>query len=124
MFFSYHNTTVTASLVHAAAVLWGIIVLILLSLSHDWWALGVVLILMFSRVCNIVVIRRRAICGWSGVSECGAQGDVLIILSQDRWIRMRGAVNDLKKVTSGQWLRDKTQFESLCYILYYSILLL
>ena len=67
---------------------------------------------MFSRACNIVVIRRRAICGWSGVSERGAQGDVLILLSQDRWIRMRGAVDDVKKVMSGQWLRDEKQFES------------
>lgn len=39
-------------------------------------------------------------------------GDLLVLLSQDRWLRIKGPVDDLKAVTSGQWLRDPTFFES------------
>lgn len=36
---------------------------------------------------------------------------MLVLLSQDRWVRIQGAVDDLKRVTSGQWLRDPTVIE-------------
>ncbi|EKG18445.1 hypothetical protein MPH_04247 [Macrophomina phaseolina MS6] len=49
---------------------------------------------------------------WSGAKEPGEKGDLLILLSQDRWICMKGLVDDLKAVTSGQWLRDPTNVES------------
>lgn len=39
-------------------------------------------------------------------------GDLLVLLSQDRWARITGKVDHLKAVTSGQWLRDETQAES------------
>ncbi len=37
---------------------------------------------------------------------------LLILLSQDRWVRLQGSVNDLKAVTAGQWLRDLSAAES------------
>ena len=68
---------------------------------------------MFARFCNVVVAQLRAQGpGWKGAGEPGVQGDLIILLSQDRWIRMTGLVDDLKVVTSGQWLRDMNFFES------------
>lgn len=40
------------------------------------------------------------------------KGDLLVLLSQDRWIRIHGLVDDLKAVTAGQWLREMTFFQS------------
>ncbi|KAK5198575.1 hypothetical protein LTR92_001046 [Exophiala xenobiotica] len=37
----------------------------------------------------------------------GVKGDLLILLSEDRWIRMKGLVDDLKAVTSGSWLLSR-----------------
>jgi hypothetical protein len=34
-----------------------------------------------------------------------------IVLSQDRWIRMQGLVDDLKAATSRQWLRNERTIE-------------
>ncbi|KAK0288030.1 hypothetical protein LTR91_006292 [Friedmanniomyces endolithicus] len=79
----------------------------------DWWAAGVLSTLILARVANIVTIRRRRSSGWHGQSEPGVQGDLLVLLSQDRWVRLRGAVDDLKAVTSGQWLRDPTPLETV-----------
>ncbi|RFN45019.1 hypothetical protein FIE12Z_10747 [Fusarium flagelliforme] len=75
---------------------------------HDWWGLGVVIMLMIARLGNIIIIRRRAAPGWFGASEPGVDSDLLVLLSQDRWVRIQGAVDHLKAVTSGQWLRDPT----------------
>jgi hypothetical protein len=94
------------------AVLWGITVLILLILAFDWWGVAVIGTLMASRLINFVVIQRRSRSGWAGAREPGVKGDLLILLSQDRWIRMLGLVDDLKAVTSGQWLRDEEPTES------------
>ncbi|ODH50420.1 hypothetical protein GX48_03381 [Paracoccidioides brasiliensis] len=83
-------------------------VLVILIIAHDWWGVSALLALMFARLCNVMVIRRRNTLGWKGAPEPGVQGDLLILLSQDRWVRLQGAVDDLKAVTSGQWLRDCT----------------
>ncbi|MCJ1357763.1 MAG: hypothetical protein MMC33_007759 [Icmadophila ericetorum] len=82
-------------------------------LLGDWWALVVLAMLTFARFCNVLVIRRRSVLGWKGAKEPGVDGDLLILGSQDKWIRMGGSVDDLKAVTSGCWLRDKTDFEDL-----------
>lgn len=88
-----------------------IVSLIIVGLIGDWWALGILFMLMLARFCNVVVLRRRSKIGWKGIPEPGVYGDLLILLSQDRWIRMRGLVDDLKAVTSGQWLRDTRPLE-------------
>lgn len=90
-----------------------IVVVVLLGIIHDWWALGVLGMLMLARLINIIVIKRRSMKnGWKGAPEPGKDGDLLILLSQDRWVRMRGKVDDIKKVTAGQWLREETIPES------------
>ncbi|KGO76781.1 hypothetical protein PITC_089850 [Penicillium italicum] len=88
-------------------------VIIILILFEDWWALAILAMWISARFCNIWSIRRRSHIGWKGKAEPGANGDLLILLTQDRWIRLRGTVDDLKAVTSGQWLRDKTLFDEL-----------
>jgi hypothetical protein len=95
-----------------------IALLTLLSLSAlfliDWWAMAIIGMLITARLLNILVIQARGSGrGWKGVREAGVQGDLLILLSQDRWIRMQGHVDDLKAVTSGQWLRDPSFAESM-----------
>ena len=106
------NTSYLPALAYGTAVLWNLAVILLMGFSHDWWGLAVVLILVASRLCNVIVIRRRAKQGWSGAPEPGVQGDLLVLLSQDRWVRIKGEVDHLKAVTSGQWLRDQNMVES------------
>ena len=85
----------------------------ILAAIQDFWALGVLGMLVGARALNVVVFRRRAaVVGWKGKKEPGVQGDLLILLSQDRWVRLRGEVDDLKLVTAGQWVRDLEDIES------------
>ena len=83
----------------------------ILGAIRDYWAVGVLLMLITARFLNMVVLKRRAHKGWKGAPEPGVEGDLLVLLSQDRWVRMKGLVDDLKTVTSGQWLRDQTTIE-------------
>lgn len=106
------NLSPISKVFYLAAVLLNWTVVVYLVLTGDWWALVIVGILMLARLGNIAVVRRRSHPGWHGVPEPGVEGDLLILLSQDRWIRMRGSVDDLKVVTSGQWMRDMTFTES------------
>lgn len=112
VFYSFENATLLTTIIYLTAISVTMVTLIFFCLSKDWWGLFVVILLVFARMSNIVIIRRRSQEGWKGASEPGEQGDLLILLSQDRWVRMRGAVDDLKAVTSGQWLRDMTFMES------------
>jgi hypothetical protein len=110
--FSSEHTPIIPALAYAAAVLWTIAVILLMGFSHDWWGLGLVLVLAACRIVNVVVIRRRSMPGWFGAPEPDVDGDLLVLLSQDRWARIQGKVDYLKAVTSGQWLRDQTLVES------------
>ena len=94
------------------AVVAGIVVWVSIAALEDWWGLLCFGILIFTRLLNVIIIQRRAALGWKGAPEPGVQADLLILLSQDRWIRMRGLVDDVKAVTSGQWLREPTFMES------------
>ncbi|KAI9923906.1 hypothetical protein ASPWEDRAFT_26394 [Aspergillus wentii DTO 134E9] len=86
--------------------------LVLLILTEDVWGLVVILLLMLSRLIHIFLIRNRNHEGWKGAKEPGVNGDLLVLLSQDRWVRIRGRVDDLKAVTSGNWLREMNAVES------------
>ena len=112
VFYTFENATLISSIAYLAAAFSTIVALVFFIISQDWWGLFVMFLLMFARFCNTVVVRRRSRIGWKGASEPGVQGDLLILLSQDRWVRMRGAVDDLKAVTSGQWLHEMTFLES------------
>lgn len=106
------GTTTLPFLSYSCAVALSLIIGLLLLSLEDWWGLTALGLLMTARLINVIVVRRRATVGWKGALEPGVDGDLLILLSQDRWIRMRGSVDDLKSVTSGQWLREPTFVES------------
>lgn len=108
----FDTATIISTAAYLLTIALTITVLLLLCFLRDWFALAVIAILMLARLLNVLVVRRRAVQGWKGASEPGQLGDLLILLSRDRWIRLRGAVDDLKAVTSGQWLRDPTFLES------------
>jgi hypothetical protein len=97
---------------YGLAILLSLAIIILMVLSQDWWGVFVVLILAVSRLINILIIQRRFKLGWRGAEEPETHGDLIILMSQDRWLRIRGLVDDLKAVTSGQWLRDLNRLES------------
>lgn len=109
--YTFENANLMSSISYLTAASLTIVVLVLFVISADWWGLFVIFLLMFARFCNTIIIRRRSRIGWKGASEPDVQGDLLILLSQDRWVRMRGAVDDLKTVTSGQWLHEMTFIE-------------
>ena len=106
------ETTTLASLLFFIPVALTVITLLFVIQLEDWWALAVLLTLILSRTLNALVIKRRSVLGWKGVKEPGVKGDLLILLSQDRWIRLQGPVDALKAVTAGQWLRDPNFPES------------
>lgn len=102
---------VVSGLLYIAGLVATMAAIVVIVLLGDWWALGILGMLIVARLFNVVIIRRRSRLGWVGAQEPGVRGDLLILLSQDRWIRMQGLVDDLKAVTAGQWLRDKTVIE-------------
>ncbi|KAI9665105.1 MAG: hypothetical protein M1821_006553 [Bathelium mastoideum] len=110
-FFTHQNAVPLQTASYLTAPCLTIVVMVLLILSEDWWGVFVICALIFVRFCNVIVLRRRAEVGWKGASEPGVKGDLLALLSQDRWVRIKGDVDDLKAVTSGQWLRDMTFVE-------------
>jgi len=79
----------------------------------DWWALSYLFALILIRFVNTALIRAQARVDWHGQSEPGQLGDLFILLSYDRWVRIRGEVDDLKAVTSGRWLRQPTAYEEV-----------
>lgn len=68
--------------------------------------------LILIRLINYLVLHRRSQPGWFGAPEPGVQGDLFVLLSQDRWVRIRGAVDDLKALTSGTWLTEPTTLDA------------
>jgi hypothetical protein len=106
----------TASTISATAYLLAAtttaVALVLFGLAHEVWGVGVLCMLILARLINTWVVRKRCVPGWHGEKEPGVKSDLLILLSQDRWIRMKGPVDDVKAVTSGQWLREQSFLES------------
>ncbi len=99
---------IRATLLYLTCPVLTIIVFALLGAIRDWWAVAVLGMLVLARFINVVVIKRRSEEGWKGKKEPGVHGDLFILLSQDRWVRLTGLVDDLKTVTAGHWLRGQT----------------
>lgn len=112
------STLFGASMISVIAYLGGILLsvttMVLLFLLDDLHGLAFVGVLVFVRLVNVMIIQSRAVMGWKGESEPGQRSDLIILLSQDRWVRLQGTVDDVKAVTSGQWLRELTTIESTC----------
>ena len=90
-----------------------VVALALLASLSDWWALSYLMALILVRCISTAIIRAQARVDWHGQSEPGQLGDLFILLSYDRWVRIRGEVDDLKAVTSGRWLRRPTTLEGV-----------
>ncbi len=110
--FMFQTASLSSTLAYLAATSLTVVAIVLLALARELWGLGVLLVLMLARLLNTCVIRKRCEPGWHGEKEPGVNGDLLILLSQDRWVRMKGPVDDLKAVTSGAWLREQSFTES------------
>ncbi|KAK3671510.1 hypothetical protein LTR78_008609 [Recurvomyces mirabilis] len=110
-FFDLNTTSLVSITMYVLAT--GLTLLALLGLFHlrDVWGCTAILIYILIRAINVYIIRARASVDWKGAKEDNEAGSLMILLSQDRWIRMKGSVSDLKAVTSGQWLRDVTATE-------------
>ncbi|KAK0492864.1 hypothetical protein EDD18DRAFT_1310745 [Armillaria luteobubalina] len=113
----YHTFYVAGAFVALLYLLCPILTIVVFALVgsiQDWWALAVLGMLVLSRTINVFVIKRRASGSkdWKGAEEEG-EGDLLVVLSQDRWVRLQGKLSDVKRVTAGQWLRDEDRIESL-----------
>lgn len=108
-----HKAETLATLAYGCAVVATIIAVYTYALVlQDPWALGVLAAFIFIRACNIAIISHRSRAGWFGAPEPGEQSDLLVLLSQDRWIRLQGPTDDVKAVTSGSWMREPTFSES------------
>ncbi|RAK99619.1 uncharacterized protein BO80DRAFT_426309 [Aspergillus ibericus CBS 121593] len=112
IFFSTANATYVAMVAYSGAVFLAITAVGLFIVLEDWWAVSSTAVLMFARLLNVLLIRRRSKFEWSGAREEDEPGDLLVLLSQDRWIKVVGKVGDIKAVTSGQWVRDMSAAES------------
>lgn len=107
-----HKLDTLARILYSAGIIFTIVILAVLGYIRDWWGLGVMGMLMHARLINIIAIKRRSCMGWKGALEPGVRSDLLILLSQDRWVRMQGMVDDVKAVTAGQWLKEQGTLES------------
>ncbi|KAK0492835.1 hypothetical protein EDD18DRAFT_1310741 [Armillaria luteobubalina] len=103
---------IRATLLYLTCPILTIVVFALLVAIRDWWAVVVLGMLVIARLINVVVIKRRSEEGWKGKKEPDVNGDLFILLSQDRWVRLQGSVDDLKTVTAGHWFRGQTSGEN------------
>ncbi|EPQ56012.1 hypothetical protein GLOTRDRAFT_116103 [Gloeophyllum trabeum ATCC 11539] len=101
-----------ASILYLSAAAQSVVVMVLLGYTRDWWGLGVLAMLVLARLCNVIALKRRTRMGWKGMSEPDVHDELFIILSEDRWVRLRGLVDDLKAITGGQWLREESVLDS------------
>lgn len=101
-----------ASLGYYAAVGCGVFAAQKVYALDDIWGLFFISNMIFIRLINFVTLRRRSQPGWFGAPEPGVQGDLFVLLSQDRWVRIRGPVDDLKALTSGTWLSEPTTLDA------------
>ena len=86
------------------------------------------LCLYVSRTLFAYVLGQQTKRGWHGAPEPGVKGSSLVLLSQDRWVRLDGDVDDLKAVTSGSWLQPMTGWQELfshasCLLVWMSVLI-
>jgi len=100
-----------AELLFGAAFCLTVAAVLGLAAVGDWCALACIAALVAARAVNVTVVKRQSKLGWKGAPEPGVRGDLIVLVSQDRWIRITGLVDDIKTVTSGQWMRNPTDIE-------------
>lgn len=113
--FDYREESLRAVAFFALAVMFTLLVIITTATYQDWFAFGGVLALVFARALNVYAIRRRAHSanadGWFGSKTERGASDIFVLLSRDRWVRLRGDIQDVKRVTAGTWLDEPRRHE-------------
>ena len=114
LFGELFHTEPVASALFLLGITVNVCIIGLLGAIRDWWALAVLGMLMIARFVNVVVIKlRQDKDGFKGTMEKeDKEDDLLVILSQGRWVHMKGQANDVKVVSAGQWLREMETLES------------
>jgi hypothetical protein len=114
--FDYREESTAAIAFYFFSVLLTLIIVMTTAAYEDWFAFWGTLALVFARAINVCVMRRRAHSpgaeGWFGNKHERGEGDIFILLSRDRWVRLRGELQDVKLVTAGNWLDKATAHES------------
>lgn len=109
---TFQNATPLSTMAYLALPSLTTLALSILVILHDTTGITVLSLFILARLLNTIIIAQRSSPNWHGQAEPGVHGDLLVLLSQDRWVRLRGLVDDLKATTSGQWLRPPTFLES------------
>lgn len=112
MLYDGQNASFLSNLCYLGCVNATVGVTFALAYLRDWWTLLATAILIIARLINVLVLRRRSSQGWKGEPEPSLKSDLIVLMSQDRWIRIQGDVNDVKAITSGAWLREPFLFEN------------
>lgn len=115
--FDYREESLTSMVFFTLSVVLTVIVIITTATYQDWFAFWGVFALVFARALNVYVLRRRAqsagVEGWFGSTHERGACDIFVLLSRDRWVRLRGEVQDVKRVTAGNWLDEPKRHENL-----------
>jgi hypothetical protein len=85
--------------------------IILLIVIKDWWGLGLVLALMFARALNVWIIRERTKDQPPPSNNPNEHQCWWVLIDDDHRICLRGLRNDLEAITTGEWMRSKTDIE-------------
>jgi hypothetical protein len=86
-FYDTEGSTFVSEVAYLGAVATTWISGILLVGLKDWWGVAFLTLLVFVRLVNVLILRRRATNDWHGEPEPGVRSDLIVLLSQDRWIR-------------------------------------
>ncbi|GIZ38748.1 hypothetical protein CKM354_000215200 [Cercospora kikuchii] len=110
--FDFREESMMSLIFYALAVVLSWATILATAIFEDWFAFWGVLALIFARALNVYTMRRRAHSpgadGWFGNKYERGKRDIFVLLSRDRWVRLKGNVEDMKRVTAGTWL-DKPQ---------------
>lgn len=95
---------------YACGPLLTITAIVLVILTRDWWAFGIILALMVSRALNVYIIRARTK-PRPAIPQTPDVHQNWWVHTDGRNICLRGHSHDLDAITTGVWMRNKTHIE-------------
>lgn len=109
---SFFVTGIPATLLYLLGPTLTVVTVVFLGAIQEWWGLGVLAMLLLSKGITMVIVSRRST-RREMRREPGVEGHRIIFMSQNRWIRLRGMVDDLSTVTTCHLLRNESTLEGL-----------
>ncbi|KAI1335297.1 hypothetical protein F5Y15DRAFT_398140 [Xylariaceae sp. FL0016] len=92
-----------------------VLAFVFMILLREWWGVGLLLALMFSRVLNIWVIKQRTKPPSQPPSSntviAGEVTEYVVDLGDGRIVHLRGLAEDLQAITTSSWLSAKTPID-------------